>query len=59
LKTPYELLKEKENELKSKEDLQIIYIENMGHELYKTGTAKFEEKVVEQIKLWLKNLELK
>ena len=49
LKTPYELLKEKENELKRKEDLQIIYIENMGHELYKTGTAKIEEKVVEQI----------
>ncbi|WP_204280614.1 hypothetical protein, partial [Providencia stuartii] len=46
LKTPYELLKEYEKELKKKSDLEIVYIENMAHELVNFQTLKFEDKVV-------------
>ena len=56
LKTPYELLKEKENQLKQKKDLEIVYIENMGHELYKTDTGVFEDSVIDQIVNWLEKM---
>ncbi len=55
LKTPYELLKEYEKELKKKNDLEIVYIENMAHELVNFQTLKFEDKVVDQIALWLES----
>ncbi len=55
LKTPYELLKEYEKELKKKNDLEIVYIENMSHELVNFQTLKFEDKVVDQIALWLES----
>lgn len=56
LKTPYELLKEKENQLKQKKDLEIVYIENMGHELYRSDTGVFEDSVIDQIVNWLKKV---
>ncbi|HBT51220.1 MAG TPA: hypothetical protein DEA49_03810, partial [Petrotoga sp.] len=55
LKTPYELLKEYEKELKKKNDLEILYIEDMSHELVNFQTLKFEDKVVDQIVLWLES----
>ena len=55
LKTPYELLKEYEKELKKKNDLEILYIEDMSHELVNFQTWKFEDKVVDQIVLWLES----
>jgi dienelactone hydrolase len=56
LKTPYELLTEKENQLKQKKDLEIVYIENMGHELYRSDTGVFEDTLIDQIVNWLKKV---
>ena len=56
LKTPYELLKEKENQLKQKSNLEIVYIENMGHELYRSDTVAFEDTLIDQIVNWLKTV---
>ena len=56
LKTPYELLTEKENQLKQKKDLEIVYIENMGHELYRSDTGVFEDSIIEHIVSWLEKV---
>lgn len=51
---PAELLKRNEKLLQIKPDLKIIYIDNMIHQLYRAGTADFENAVSENIVSWSK-----
>lgn len=57
LKCPQSLLKEYEEELKQKNNLKIIYIENMFHEpyIYNGQTFVFCDTAMNEIDQWIKN----
>ncbi|MBI3929333.1 MAG: alpha/beta fold hydrolase [Armatimonadetes bacterium] len=56
LKTPAELLREKEGGLRVKQDLTIVYQPGMIHELYRQGTIEFETAVATGIAEWFARL---
>lgn len=56
MQCPAQLLKERESFLKTKSDLEIVYIDNMIHHLYRAGTAYFEADVANNIIKWINKL---
>lgn len=56
LKVPVNLLKEKESFLQQKEDLEILYLPGVGHELYYSQTLSFATQLPGQIADWWQGL---
>jgi hypothetical protein len=49
---PVELLREWESYLKIKPNLEVVYIDNMVHQMYRADTGKFETVLPEDIARW-------